>query len=180
VHGHLLRVLCVASAALFSVLPVNFLTMILVVILLFGSVRQPLIIWLCVPFALCGVVAGLLATNGAFGFMALLGFLSLSGMLIKNAVVLVDQIDLEIRGGTERFLAIVESSVSRVRPVTMAAFTTILGMIPLLRDAFFKDMAVTIMAGLAFATVLTLIIVPVLYAIFFRVREPDGRSPAAV
>jgi len=100
VHGHLLRVLCVASAALFSVLPVSFLTMILVVILLFGSVHQPLIIFLCVPFALCGVVAGLLATNGAFGFMALLGFLSLSGMLIKNAVVLVDQIDLEISGGT--------------------------------------------------------------------------------
>lgn len=163
-----------ASSSLFSVLPLSFLAMILVVIFLFGKVRQPLIIWLCVPFALCGVVAGLLSTGSAFGFMALIGFLSLSGMLIKNAVVLVDQIDFEIKEGKERFLAVVDSSVSRVRPVTMAAFTTILGMIPLLRDAFFKDMAVTIMSGLAFATLLTLIIVPVLYAIFFRIKKPAG------
>ena len=92
-------------------------------------------------------------------------------MLIKNAVVLIDQIDLEIREGKEAFQAILESSVSRLRPVTMAAITTVLGMVPLFFDAFFKGMAVTIMFGLTFATVLTLIVVPVLYAVFFSVKS---------
>jgi multidrug efflux pump subunit AcrB len=102
--------------------------------------------------------------------MALLGLLSLIGMLIKNAVVLIDQIDLEINEGKEMLKAVVESSVSRVRPVAMGAITTILGMIPLLGDAFFVDMAITIMSGLAFATVLTLFVVPVLYTIFFKIK----------
>ena len=95
-------------------------------------------------------------------------------MLIKNAIVLIDQIDLEIRGGKEPFLAIVDSGVSRMRPVSMAALTTILGMIPLLADAFFVSMAVTITCGLAFATALTLIVVPVLYAILFKVPNPKS------
>ena len=102
--------------------------------------------------------------------MAILGTLSLIGMMIKNAIVLIDQIDLEIREGKPPFHAVVDSSVSRARPVSMAAFTTVLGMIPLLPDVFFVSMAVTIMFGLAFATVLTLIVVPVLYAILYRVR----------
>ena len=133
-----------------------------------------MVIFLCVPLAVIGVAAGLLITNQPFGFMAMLGFLSLSGMLIKNAVVLIDQIDLEIKEGKETFAAIVDSSISRLRPVAMAAVTTILGMIPLLKDAFFVAMAVTIMAGLAFATALTLIVVPVLYAIFFKAHATDG------
>jgi len=103
--------------------------------------------------------------------MSLLGLLSLSGMLIKNAIVLIDQIDLEIAGGKPGFQAIVDSGVSRLIPVMMAALTTILGMLPLLTDAFFIAMAVTIMFGLGFATVLTLIVVPVLYAIFFKIRS---------
>jgi multidrug efflux pump subunit AcrB len=104
--------------------------------------------------------------------MALLGMLSLSGMLIKNAIVLIDQIDLEIREGKEKFDAVVDSGVSRLRPVSMAAATTILGMIPLFQDAFFVSMAVTIAFGLGFATVLTLIFVPVLYTMFFRIPSP--------
>lgn len=159
-----------AQKSLFSVLPNSLLLMIITVILLFNAVRQPLIIWLCVPLAIIGVTAGLLLFNGSFGFMALLGFLSLSGMLIKNAVVLIDQIDLEIAEGKEHYKAVVESSISRVRPVSMGAVTTVLGMIPLLSDAFFVDMAITIMAGLTFATVLTLFVVPVLYTIFFRIK----------
>jgi multidrug efflux pump subunit AcrB len=159
-----------AQQALGSGIPITFLIMVLVVIFLFNSLRQPLIIWLCVPLAIIGVTAGLLLTKQSFGFMAMLGFLSLSGMLIKNAVVLIDQIDLEIREGKVPFQAILESSVSRLRPVMMAAITTVLGMIPLIFDAFFIGMAVTIMFGLTFATLLTLIVVPVLYAIFFRVR----------
>jgi multidrug efflux pump subunit AcrB len=105
--------------------------------------------------------------------MALLGLMSLSGMLIKNAIVLIDQINLEIREGKNPFHAIVDSGVGRMRPVSMAALTTIMGMIPLLQDDFFISMAVTIMFGLGFATVLTLIVVPVLYAVFFRVRYQD-------
>ena len=101
--------------------------------------------------------------------MALLGIMSLAGMLIKNSIVLIDQIDLEMASSKEPFQAVVDSGVSRLIPVSMAALTTILGMTPLLQDAFFISMAVTIMFGLGFATVLTLIVVPVLYAIFYRV-----------
>ncbi len=103
--------------------------------------------------------------------MALLGFLSLSGMLIKNAIVLIDQIDLEIREGKDTLNAILDSATGRLRPVGMAAATTILGMAPLFADAFFVAMAVTIAFGLGFATVLTMLVVPTLYAIFFRARE---------
>ena len=98
--------------------------------------------------------------------LRLLGLLSLSGMLLKNGIVLLDQINTELKAGTEPYKAIVVSGISRVRPVSMAAITTILGMVPLLADAFFESMAVTIMFGLGFATILTLVVVPVLYATF--------------
>ena len=146
--------------------------MILVVIFLFNAFRQPLIIWLTVPLAIIGVTLGLLVFNEPFGFMALLGFMSLAGMLIKNAIVLIDQIDTERAEGKEDFYAIVDSGVSRMRPVMLAAATTILGMIPLLTDAFFIGMAITIMFGLGVATVLTLIFVPTLYATFFKAKIP--------
>jgi len=107
-----------------------------------------------------------------FGFMALLGALSLSGMLIKNNIVLIDEIRLQIKSGKAPWNAVVDSSVSRVRPVSMAVLTTVLGLIPLLFDAFFVAMAVTVMAGLLFAEVLTLIMVPVLYVTFYKYR-PD-------
>jgi multidrug efflux pump subunit AcrB len=158
-----------AQAALGAGLPVGFLVMFIISVLLFGHARQPLIIWLVVPMAIVGVVTGLLSTNMPFGFMSLLGFLSLFGMLIKNAIVLIEEIDLQIEEGLEIKKAIVEATLSRLRPVTLAALTTILGMAPLLFDAFFADMAVTIMGGLTFATILTLIAVPVLYSILFKV-----------
>jgi len=126
-----------------------------------------------VPMSLCGVVIGLLGSGLPFTFTALLGVLSLSGMLMKNAIVLVDEIDLQIDEGKLPYTAVLDASVSRLRPVFLASATTILGMIPLLADAFFASMSVTIMAGLAFASVLTLIAVPVLYAVFFRI-QPDG------
>jgi multidrug efflux pump subunit AcrB len=147
--------------------------MILATIMLFNNLRNPLIIWLTVPLAIIGVTSGLLITGEPFGFMALLGFLSLSGMLIKNGVVLLDQIKIELEGGKEAYQAIIDASISRIRPVTMAAATTILGMIPLVADAFFSAMAVTVMSGLAFATVLTLIVVPVLYAMFHKIQTQD-------
>lgn len=163
-----------AQQALGKGLPAGFLVMFIISVLLFGHVRQPLIIWLVVPMAVVGVVSGLLATDMPFGFMSLLGFLSLFGMLIKNAIVLIEEIDLQIEEGGAIRDAIVDATLTRVRPVALAAITTILGMAPLLFDAFFADMAVTIMGGLAFATLLTLIAVPVLYSLLFRVsyRNP--------
>ena len=150
--------------------------MFLVSVLLFGRVRQPLIIWLVVPMAVVGVVSGLLLTDMPFGFMSLLGFLSLFGMLIKNAIVLLEEIDLQIAEGKVPNTAIVTASASRLRPVALAAITTILGMAPLLTDAFFADMSVTIMGGLSFATILTLIAVPVLYSIFYKVSYRNPKS----
>lgn len=163
-----------AQGALAKTIPLFIFLMILVVIFLFNAFRQPLIIWLCVPLAIVGVTAGLLISGQPFGFMSLLGLLSLIGMLIKNAIVLIDEIDLEIREGKAPYDAIVDSGVSRLRPVMMAAATTVLGMIPLLFDAFFVAMAVTIMAGLTFASILTLLVVPVLYSLFFRVDTNPG------
>jgi len=144
--------------------------MVLMVIFLFNSMKKTMIIWLTVPLSIIGVTAGLLLLKQPFGFMSLLGLMSLAGMLIKNAIVLIDQIDIELAGGKQGFQAIVDSGVSRLIPVSMAALTTVLGLVPLLKDAFFVSMAVTIMFGLTFATVLTLIFVPVLYAIFFKIR----------
>ena len=159
-----------AKKALASNAPLVFVSMVLLVIFLFNSLRKPLIIWLCVPLSFIGVTAGLLTTGQSFGFMALLGFLSLSGMLIKNAIVLLEQIDININEGMQPMAAVIDSAMSRMRPVSMAALTTVLGMIPLLFDNFFVSMAVTIMFGLAFATILTLVVVPVFYTIFYRVR----------
>ena len=108
--------------------------------------------------------------NLPFGFMSLLGFLSLFGMLIKNAIVLLEEIDLQIIEGKEKAVAIVEASLSRLRPVSLAAITTILGVMPLIFDPFFADMSVTIMGGLAFATILTMVAVPVLYSVFYKIE----------
>ena len=164
-----------AQGPLIASLPTFVGMMILVLIALFNSLRQPAVIFLCVPLALIGVTVGLLATGQPFGFMALLGFLSLSGMLIKNAVVLIDEINLQSSEGKELIPAILDSGTSRLRPVAMAAATTALGMIPLLVDPFFVAMAVTIIFGLLFATALTMGFVPVLYAIFFQ--APSEEAP---
>ena len=171
-----------AQTALAAPIPIFVGIMVLIVIGLFNAIRQPLVIWLTVPLAIIGVTAGLLLTNQPFGFMALLGFLSLSGMLIKNAIVLVDEIDLQVGGGKSTYDAILDSGSSRLRPVAMAAATTILGMIPLFTDAFYIAMAVTIVGGLAVATVLTMVVVPVLYAILFKAKKDDavGVSTAPV
>ena len=165
-----------AQASMAANIPVPLIIMVAIVIVLFNSLRQPAVIWLCVPLAIIGVTAGLLISGQPFGFMAMLGMLSLSGMLIKNAVVLIDEIDFEIREGKPRYDAILDSAVSRVRPVSMAALTTVMGMIPLFTDAFFIAMAVTIVFGLTFATILTLVVVPVLYAIFFRIPASASKA----
>ncbi|ELS9255948.1 multidrug efflux RND transporter permease subunit VmeV [Vibrio parahaemolyticus] len=159
-----------AQEGLFGSLPMGYLLMFIITILLFNSIKKSLVIWFTVPLSIIGVAFGLLTTNMPFSFTAFLGLLSLSGMILKNGIVLLDQINLELESGKDPYLAIVDSAISRVRPVSMAALTTILGMIPLVFDAFFGSMAITIMAGLGFATVLTLIVVPVMFAILFRIK----------
>jgi multidrug efflux pump subunit AcrB len=165
-----------AQTALASKLPLTGIMMVLICIMLFNSLRKPLIIFLTVPLAIIGVTVGLLVCDQPFGFMALLGLLSLVGMLIKNAIVLIDEIGLQLAGGREPFDAIIFSGTSRLRPVSMAALTTVLGMLPLVVDAFFASMAVTVMFGLTFATVLTLVVVPVLYAIIYGVKYTEESS----
>ncbi len=159
-----------AQENLFTSLPMGYLAMFLISVFLFGTIRQPLAIWTTVPLALIGVAFGLLVMDIPFTFTALLGLLSLSGMIIKNGIVLVEQINIEQQKGVSVQEAITQASVSRMRPVCMAAITTVLGMVPLIFDAFFASMAVTIIFGLGFATILTLIVLPVIYSLIHRVR----------
>ncbi len=160
-----------ANAGLAATMPLGFGAMILVVVFLFNAIRQPLIIFLTVPLALIGVIWGLAISQTPLEFMAILGVLSLTGMLIKNAIVLIDETDSQIGDGKERMQAVVDAAVSRVRPVSLGVLTTVLGVLPLLWDPFFQSLAVVIIFGLSFATVLTLVIVPTLYVVFFKVKE---------
>ncbi len=159
-----------SQAPLAKVFPLCVLGMFLIVVWLFNSFRRPLIIFMTVPLSLIGITAGLLLTGLPFGFMSILGFLGLSGMLIKNAIVLIDQIEQDLSSGVEPYKAVLDSSVSRMRPVLMASGTTILGMAPLLFDAFYAAMAAVIMSGLFAATFLTLIIVPVAYTKVYKIK----------
>ena len=161
-----------ANGMLLANVPMFLGLMFIIVVGLFNAIRTPVIVFATLPLSIIGVTAGLLAFDKPFGFVALLGFLSLSGMLIKNAIVLIEQININLAAGQSPFDAVVDAGVTRVRPVTMAAFTTVLGMIPLVSDVFFGALAVTIMGGLTFATVLTLLVVPVLYATFYRISAP--------
>ena len=167
-----------ARAALAKPLPVALLLMVLIVVCLFNSIRSTLVICLAVPLAIIGVTAGLLLIRQPFGFMALLGVIALGGEQIKNSIVLVDEVYTQ-REGKAPYPALVDASVSRLRPVLLVAVTTVLGMIPLLQDPFFVSMSATIMFGLSFACVLTMIVVPVLYSIFFRVRPHVAPSQGA-
>jgi multidrug efflux pump subunit AcrB len=161
-----------SQAPLIQSLPLFFVLMVLIIIGLFNSIKKTLIIWITVPFALIGVVIGLIATDLPFDFMSLLGFLSLSGMLIKNAIVLIDEITFENETNKMPLnRSIYESGMNRLRAVTMAALTTALGMIPLVFDPFFASMAVVIIFGLMVATALTMILVPVLYGVFYKAEK---------
>lgn len=150
--------------------PYGFAAMVLAVVFMFNGIRQALVIWCTVPLAVLGVAIGLVVFQTPFEFMATLGFLSLVGMMVKNAIVLVDQAENEVNNGKAAYDAIIDAAMSRARPVILGATTTILGVAPLLVDPFFKSMAVTIMFGLLFATVLTLVVIPLNYALFFRVK----------
>lgn len=160
-----------ANVAVFAFVPLGVLVMIILTVLLFGSLKQTAVVWLTVPLSIIGVTIGLLVMDSPFSFMALLALLSLIGMQLKNGIVLVEEIKRLNEEVHEGWLdSITHAAISRLRPVSMAAITTILGMLPLLGDVFFQPMAVTIMFGLGFATLLTLIVVPVLFALAYGVR----------
>jgi multidrug efflux pump subunit AcrB len=159
--------------------------MLLIIVGLFNSIRSTAIIMLTIPFSVVGMTAGLLATRTPFGFVALLGAMSLAGMMVKNAIVLLDEVNANLAAGRAPYDAVVQAALSRLRPVVLAAATTVLGVIPLLQDVFWVGLAVTIMAGLTIGTGFTMIVVPVLYATFYRVSarrsampQPLGPKPA--
>ena len=159
-----------AQASLIPGVIPAFAIIVLIIVALFNAYRPPLVIFLTIPFAFIGVTAGLLIFDTPFGFMALLGAMSLAGMMIKNAIVLLDEIDVLLADGRQRYDAVVEACMSRLRPVVLAAATTVLGLAPLLQDVFWVGLAVAVMAGLTFGTVLTMILVPVLYATMYRLK----------
>jgi multidrug efflux pump subunit AcrB len=161
-----------SNAALAANMPLTFLLMFLVLLFLFRSYRKPVMIMLMVPLIFIGVVFGLVSTGKTLDFFAILGVLGLVGMNIKNAIVLVDQIGIEIEGGLSPLDAVVQATKSRIIPVTMASGTTILGMLPLLFDAMFGGMAATIMGGLLVATLLTIFVLPVTYSLMFNISVP--------
>ena len=156
---------------LFKNFPLAIILMIAILIMLFKDYRKPAIIFCCLPFILVGVVAVMLLTGKTFNFVAIVGTLGLIGMLIKNGIVLMDEITLQLNRGVDPTTALIDSSQSRLRPVMMAPLTTILGMIPLLSVAMFSSMAAAIMGGLLFATLITLLFIPVLYALFFHIKQ---------
>jgi multidrug efflux pump subunit AcrB len=163
-----------AQAALFAFLPLALFGVLICLVGQFNSVPKAIVVLLTVPLAFTGVAIGLLVASGYNSFMALLGILSLVGIVVNNAIVMLEQIAVEQERGLEPYPAIVTACLARLRPIVMTALTTVLGMVPIIisRDPLFYDMAVTIAFGLAFATVLTLGLAPVLYATLLRVASP--------
>ena len=161
-----------SGSYLFKYFPLAIILMIAILIMLFKDYRKPLIIVCCIPLLLIGVIFGMLASGKTFGFVAIVGVLGLVGMIIKNGIVLMDEIELQLRNSVNPLEALLASSSGRFRPVMMASLTTILGMIPLLGDDLFGPLAVTIMGGLLVGTLITLIVIPLLYSLFFKIKIP--------
>ena len=151
--------------------------MLFIMVALFNSFKEPLIIILTIPLAIIGVTVGLLTTGFPFGFIALLGVLSLSGMMIKNVIVLLDEIRGNKSQGMDPHDAIVMAAQSRLRPVLLTSATTFLGVLPLIQDVLWSGLAVAISGGLLFGTVITMVFVPTLYATVFRVRKGERAEP---
>lgn len=146
--------------------------MLFLLVALFNGFRPMLICILVIPFVMIGITGGLLLTRTPFGFIALLGAMSLSGMMIKNVVVLLDEVNSNLRKGLSQYNAVVEAAVSRLNPVVNAAGTTVLGVLPMLQDVFWVALAVTIFFGLIVGTMLTMLVVPALYSLLYRVTPP--------
>ncbi|MFA5534045.1 MAG: efflux RND transporter permease subunit [Mariniphaga sp.] len=156
---------------IFRYLPISIMLIILALILLFNDFKKPLIVLSCIPMAFIGIVPGMILAGQPFTFMAIIGSFGLMGMIVKNAIVLLDEVEMLIAEGVEKHQALINATISRTRPVLMASFTTILGMIPLLTDPMYVSMAVAIISGLLVGTLITLIFVPILYAAFYGVKQ---------
>jgi multidrug efflux pump subunit AcrB len=165
-----------ANQALFLYLPLALGLMVIIIIGLFNNLKQPLIIFSIVPYALIGVVLGLTLTGIPLTFAGIIGALGLIGMMIKNSVVLLDEVNRNIKEGSKALIATIDAAVSRLRPVMMASLTTILGMLPLITDAMFKSTAVVIMFGLLVGSLITLVVVPVLYTVLFKVDTSELKT----
>ena len=177
-HGYTMRFVGeseVADDAMGKVmqnLPVMIVILIVVLLLLFNDWRKLAVIILCFPFVLCGIVPALLLTDTPFTFLAILGLMGLVGMMMKNAIVLVDEINaLTTKQRLDLFPAIVQATLSRVRPVLLASLTTVAGMLPLVSDPMYGPLAVTVIGGLIIGTMVTLLFLPVLYSLFFKVKK---------
>ncbi len=164
---------------IFSYLPISIMLIILTLILLFNDFRKPVIVLICIPMAFIGIVPGMILAGQPFTFMAIIGSFGLMGMIVKNAIVLLDEAETLIAEGVEKYHALINATISRTRPVLLASVTTILGMIPLLGDPMYASMAVAIISGLLVGTLITLLFVPILYAAFYRVKrieEPENKT----
>ncbi|RIH65777.1 efflux RND transporter permease subunit [Mariniphaga sediminis] len=164
---------------IFSYLPISIMLIIFTLILLFNDFRKPLIVLSCIPMAFIGIVPGMILAGQPFTFMAIIGSFGLMGMIVKNAIVLLDEAEMLISDGMEKYHALINATISRTRPVLLASFTTILGMIPLLTDPMYASMAVAIISGLLVGTLITLVFVPILYAAFYgvkRMNEPENKT----
>ncbi|MCC9608279.1 efflux RND transporter permease subunit [Blastopirellula sp. JC732] len=150
--------------------------MLFILVALFNGFRPMLICIGVIPFVMIGITGGLLLTQTPFGFIALLGAMSLSGMMIKNVVVLLDEVNVNLTKGLSPYHAVVEAAVSRLNPVVNAAGTTVLGVLPMLQDVFWVALAVTIFFGLIVGTLLTMVMVPTLYALLYRIPAPNGQE----
>jgi multidrug efflux pump subunit AcrB len=164
-----------ANASLAAVFPVMAVVMLAILMIQLQSFSRLALVFATAPLGIIGGTGALLLSNRPFGFVALLGMIALAGMIMRNTVILVDQIDHDIAAGRGRYQAIIDATVRRARPVVLTALAAILGMIPLARSLFWGPMAITIMGGLFVATILTLVVVPALYALWFRVREDEAQ-----
>ena len=161
-----------AIGNLMKYLPLTIFLILAILLALFNSWRKVLLILLCFPFVFCGITPSLLLTGQPLTFMAIIGMMGLIGMMVKNAIVLVDEINrLQTEEHQSPYTAVIEATVSRVRPVLMASLTTIVGMIPLVGDPMYGSMALTIMGGLTVGTIITLVLLPLFYAAMFRIRK---------
>ncbi|HET6194719.1 MAG TPA: efflux RND transporter permease subunit, partial [Acetobacteraceae bacterium] len=164
------------QASVIAVVPLMLLLMITFLMIQLQSFSRLFIVLIVVPMAMTGVVAGLLIFQRPLGFVAILGILSLIGMIARNAVILIEQIEAELAEGRPPWEAVIEASVSRFRPIMLTAVSTVLGLIPIAATIFWGPMAFAIMGGFLVGTVITLIFLPALYVAWFRIKEPPVRD----
>ncbi|MDR0419308.1 MAG: efflux RND transporter permease subunit, partial [Prevotellaceae bacterium] len=161
-----------AIANILKYIPITVILILFILLLLFNNIKKLTLILLCIPFVAIGIIPILLLTGTPFTFMSIIGLLGLMGMMIKNEIVLVDEITYRIRQKEEPYQAVITSTINRTRPVVMASATTIMGVLPLIWDPMYSSLAVTIMSGLTAGTVTTLILLPIFYSLFFNIHKP--------